>query len=239
MNFHDLSFTALAFISEILGTISGFGSSTFFIPIALFFESAHLVLAVTAILHCFSNLSKITLFRGHFSWRLFWKLALPFTILTSLGAIMTNWLSVKSFTKGLGLFLILLSVVFYFTKKHIHKLPEGMGVVLSGLSGFSTGLFGTGGALRGLALSAMALEKNQFILMSSAMDLGGDLLRAGIYIHHGFMDWSHWFYIPLLAVAAFSGAWAGKKILQHIDQKLFDKIVIVTVCISGIALLFQ
>lgn len=239
MSYHDLSLSFLAFLSEVLGTISGFGSSTFFVPIALFFESMHLVLAITAILHCFSNFSKITLFHGHFSWSLFLKLGIPFILLTGVGAVMTNWFLVEHLMPALGVFLIFISILFLVSKKYIHRIPLGVGITLSGLSGFSTGLLGTGGALRGLALSALALEKKQFILMSSAMDMGGDLLRAGIYIYHGYMDWSHWFYIPLLASAAFLGAWVGKKILREIDQKLFENIVIITVCASGITLLFR
>ena len=239
MSLHDLNLTFFAFLSEILGTISGFGSSTFFVPVALFFESLHLVLAITAVLHCFSNFSKIALFRSHFSWKLFWKLAVPSILLTGIGAMMTSWFSVEHLIHALGIFLIFISLLFFISKKYIQYMPHNVSLFLSGLSGFLTGLFGTGGALRGLALSAMALEKNQFIVVSSAIDVGGDLLRAGIYIYNGYMDWSHWFYIPLLASAAFLGAWTGKRILQYIDQKLFEKIDIITVFISGITLLFR
>lgn len=239
MSFHDLALSILALFSEILGTISGFGSSTFFVPIALFFESMHLVLAITSILHCFSNFSKISLFRGPFSWPLFWKLSLPFILLTVAGALVTNWFSPENLMHALGLFLISISILFFISKRFAYRIPFGFGVVLSGLSGFSTGLFGTGGALRGLSLSAIALEKNQFILMSSAMDMAGDLLRAGIYIYHGYMDWEQWFYIPLLAISAFLGAWVGKKILHKIDQKHFDNVVIFAVFLSGLALLFR
>lgn len=196
-------------------------------------------MAITAILHCFSNFSKITLFYKHFSWKLFWKLALPFIFLTGVGAVMTNWFSVDYLIQALGIFLILISILFFLSKKYIHKVPFAVSLGLSGLSGFLTGLLGTGGALRGLALNAMALKKNQFIVISSTMDLGGDLLRAGIYIHNGYMDWNQWFYIPLLAIAAILGAWTGRKILNHIDQKLFEKIVAVMVILSGITMLFR
>lgn len=59
---HDFLLTFLAFISEAIGTLSGFGSSTFFVPLAILVESFTFVLALTAILHCFGNLSKILLF---------------------------------------------------------------------------------------------------------------------------------------------------------------------------------
>ena len=69
--------------------------------------------------------------------------------------------------------------------------------------------------------------------------MGGDLLSAAIYIKNGYMDWNQWFYIPLFAVAAVLGAWVGRKILHHIDQVLFEKIVTVMVFLSGVAMLFR
>ena len=52
-------FTVIALICEIIGTVGGFGSSVFFVPVAQFFFSLKIVLGLTAILHVFSNLSKI------------------------------------------------------------------------------------------------------------------------------------------------------------------------------------
>lgn len=239
MNLNDIYLLFIGFFSEIIGTISGFGSSTFFVPAALFFKSLYFVMALTSILHCFSNLSKITLFREHFSWKFFWKLALPSVLLTGIGALASKWISVQHLIRFLGAFLVLVAVLFLLGKEHIQRLHLSTGVAFSGLSGFLTGLFGTGGALRGLVLNALQMDKNQFVVTSAAMDLGGDLLRAVIYIYNGYMDWSQWWYIPSLALVALSGAYIGKKILNHIDQPVFEKIVSVMVLISGITLLIQ
>jgi uncharacterized membrane protein YfcA len=56
-------FYILAFFAEVLGTISGFGSSILFVPIASLFFDFHLILGITAVFHVFSNISKIALFR--------------------------------------------------------------------------------------------------------------------------------------------------------------------------------
>ncbi|MBU6325578.1 MAG: sulfite exporter TauE/SafE family protein, partial [Bacteroidetes bacterium] len=58
-----LLFLLLLFLAEILGTIGGFGSSLFMIPLAGLFYPFHQVLLITAFLHVVSNLSKIALFR--------------------------------------------------------------------------------------------------------------------------------------------------------------------------------
>jgi uncharacterized membrane protein YfcA len=53
-------FLFLALIAEIVGTVGGFGSSVFFVPIANIYFSFETVLGITALFHVFSNLSKIT-----------------------------------------------------------------------------------------------------------------------------------------------------------------------------------
>lgn len=239
MNIYDLALIFFAFLSELLGTLSGFGSSTFFVPAALFVESFHFVLALTAILHCFGNLSRIILFRKNFEWRLFFRLALPFIILTGVGAILTKYSDPAALKVSLGIFLILVAPVLAFGKHAMERLPIWAGVILSGVSGFLTGFVGTGGAIRGIALTALKIEKNSFVALSSSIDVGGDLLRASIYLKNGYMDWSQWFYIPLLWVAAILGARAGKKVLNRVNQTQFERIVAFFVFVSGIALLVK
>jgi uncharacterized membrane protein YfcA len=55
-------------VSEVVGTVSGFGSSILFVPLASLFFDFKTVLSITAIFHVFSNLSKLLLFnKGNFN----------------------------------------------------------------------------------------------------------------------------------------------------------------------------
>jgi uncharacterized membrane protein YfcA len=239
MHFHDLILSVIAFVSEILGTLSGFGSSTFFVPIALFVESFKFVLALTAILHCFGNFSKIVLFRNNFRFVTFFKLAVPSVIFTGIGALLTTKLSSEFLVRSLGIALMIFSIWSLFAKRRIQRLPNWAAVCLISISGFCTGLVGTGGAIRGLALTALQLPKNSFVAISSAIDMGGDLLRAIIYIKNGYMDWTQWFYLPFLGIAAFAGASVGKKVLNHINQNQFEKLVTAFIFLSGLMMVIK
>ena len=238
MHFHDWFIAFSAFVSEILGTLSGFGSSTFFVPISSLFEEFKLVLAITSILHCFGNVSKIYLFRKEFNLKAFLPYALPFVLMTGIGALLTAYLTVNWLEKALGVFLVIFSTVTFFSKDSPRKISKASSASLLRLSGFLTGFVGTGGAIRGIVLSTMSLPKNTFVALSAFIDFGGDFLRAGIYIKNGFMDWSQWFYIPMMMGAAFLGSLVGKRILNRINQKYFEKIVCFFVFVSGIAMLF-
>lgn len=238
MHLHDFALSVVAFLSEVLGTLSGFGSSTFFVAVASYLEKFQFVLALTAILHCFSNTSKIFLFRKHFDRRLFLEMAIPFFVFTGIGALLTNWFHGDVLKKGLGVVLVVVSLIFLIGKFRFKRLPTSVAVVLTALSGFTSGLVGTGGAIRGIALGTLNIEKGAFVVMSSAIDFGGDFLRMTIYLINGFMDWSQWFYIPLLGVIAYLGARTGKLFLAYIPQRHFEKIVATFVLLGGLAMLY-
>lgn len=239
MHLHDIALVLIAFFSELLGTLSGFGSSTFFVPLALWVESFQFVLALTAILHCFGNSWRMLIFRKHFDLKSFALLALPAIVFTGIGAFLTTRLPIAQMQMILGAILIALSLFFIFGKQFSKQLPKWVAIVLSIASGFFTGLVGTGGALRGMALSALQIPKHAFVMTSASVDMGGDLLRAGIYLGNGYMDWSQWFYIPLLGVAAFVGAKIGQRIIDKLSQEQFEKIVAVFVLISGCLMLVK
>lgn len=239
IHLHDILLALAAFFSEALGTLSGFGSSTFFLPVATFFENFHLVLALTAILHVFGNLSKIYLFRAAFQPVLFVKLFLPSVFFAGIGALLSAYLPVALLQICLGVILLFASIMLFVLKRKSVNPPPRFSFFLTAFSGFSTGLTGTGGALRGVALAALNLEKNTFVSLSSAIDIGGDLVRASIYIAYGYMDWKQWFYLPLLGGAALAGAYVGRCVLAKINQSLFEKIVTIFVFFSGLAMIFS
>ena len=237
MQWHDLFLSLVAFVSELLGTLSGFGSSTFFMPIGVLIEKFNFILALTAMLHVFGNVAKLVLFRKSFDFGLFLKLALPSMILAGGGAQLNRYVAFESLKIYLGIFIMLLAVLFFIRRNIIARLSVGKAAAAIGVSGFVTGLLGTGGALRGIALAGLQLEKNSFVALSAGIDVGGDVIRAVIYLKNGYFDWSHWFYIPILLIAAYLGSTGGKFLLSKINQAQFEKVVMVFVFISGLVLI--
>lgn len=241
MRHHDIFLIVLAFLCETIGTVSGFGSSTFFVPVASLLENLRLVLALTAILHVLGNSAKIYLFWNASSLSNIIRLALPSIVLAGLGALLTSVINIQILKICLGVVLIAIGFVGWLG---LPPLPRTVGVWVTALSGFLTGLVGTGGAVRAAALASMQLDKSTFVLLSSAIDFGGDLIRAVIYLVQGYMDWDQWFFLPFMAGAAIAGAWCGRRILEKISQPLFEKMIAVLIAISGLtliagALLFQ
>jgi uncharacterized membrane protein YfcA len=88
-------FFILALLAEILGTLSGFGSSILFVPLASLFLDFKIVLGITAVFHVFSNLSKLVLFQKSIEKNIAFRLGIPAVISVFLGAMLIEYIPVN------------------------------------------------------------------------------------------------------------------------------------------------
>ncbi len=224
----------LALLAEIIGTIGGFGSSVFFVPIGNFYFDFYTVLGLTAVFHLSSNISKILLFRKGFNKFLLIYIGIPSVIFVILGGYLSKLLTTFLLEFILGFFLIGLSLLFLI-KKDLIIPPQKKESILGGaLSGFTAGLLGTGGAIRGLTMAAFNLEKSVFIATSAGIDFMIDLSRTVVYYQNGYIKKDILIYIPFLLVIGFVGSYIGKRILKYIPQEKFKSISLVLVLLIGI-----
>lgn len=232
-------FVLLALLAEILGTIGGFGSSMFFVPIAGYFFDFHSVLGITALFHLSSNVSKIALFRKGFDKRLVLTIGIPSVLFVIAGAYLSKFVNSSLLQVILAIFLIVLSLLFMIYKT-IQFRPTTFNSITGGaLSGITAGLIGTGGAIRGLTLAAFSLDKERFIATSAIIDLGIDFSRSVVYFSNGYMHKHDLYLIPILLVVGIAGTLIGKKLLSRFSEKQFKYIVLSLVLLTGAITLFK
>lgn len=225
-------FLLLALLAEIFGTIGGFGSSVFFVPLGSFFLDFHTVLGLTAVLHLASNISKLVLFKNGLNKRLLINIGIPSVAFVIMGSYLTKYIGGNALEIILALFLVVFSTVFLIKRNPIK--PTTFNSVTGGIfSGFSAGLVGTGGAIRGLVMAAFNLEKSVFIATSAFIDLFIDLSRSVVYYQNGYIHNHDLVYIPYLFLIALVGSFIGKKILDYIPQAYFIKLSLLLILITG------
>ena len=232
-------FTLLALVAEIIGTVSGFGSSILFVPLAALFYDFKSVLAITAVFHVFSNLSKIFLFRDGIDKHIALKLGIPAVVLVIVGGWLTAYLPVKPLQLLMSCALIGLSL--YLLRHFNRKLRQtNLNLYLGGAaSGFLAGLTGTGGAVRGITMAAFNLPKNIFIATSALIDLGVDSSRAVIYISNGYFHKQYLVLLPALIIISLVGSYLGKLILRYTSETVFRYLVLSLVIGVSIYQFFQ
>jgi uncharacterized membrane protein YfcA len=232
-------FLALALLAEIIGTIGGFGSSVFFVPIGNFYFDFHSVLGLTAIFHLSSNVSKIILFKNGIDKKLLLKIGLPSVVFVIIGGFLTQIIKSNILEIILGIFLVGLSLLFLL-KKDLIISPTNKNAISGGaLSGFSAGLLGTGGAIRGLTMAAFNLEKSVFIATSAFIDFLIDSTRTVVYFKNGYFHKHDLIYIPFLFAIGIIGTYIGKRILVHIPQDKFKKVSLLLILAIGILMLIK
>lgn len=227
-------FILLAFISEVIGTVSGFGSSILFVPIAAMFFDFKTVLGITAIFHVFSNLSKIALFKHGVKKEMVVKLGIPAIIFVIIGAYITTVLPSQNIELGMNIALVFLALFLMVNfNKPLQQTDSNL--YLGGIaSGFLAGITGTGGAVRGITLAAFQLPKDIFIATSAFIDLGVDFSRAVVYTSNGYFKKEHLFLIPFLIGISILGSYSGKLILQKTSEKIFRYLVLVVIIFTAL-----
>ena len=236
---HLYLFILLALVAEILGTVGGFGSSLFFVPMAGFFLDFYSVLGITALFHLSSNISKIILFRKGVDKVLLIRIGIPAVLAVIAGAYLSQFFNKTFLEITLGVFLVGLSVALLMVKQFVVR-PTAINSISGGaLSGFTAGVLGTGGAIRGLTMAAFNLPKEVFIATSAMIDLAIDFSRSVVYFSNGYMHKHDLYLIPILLVVSFAGTWLGQVILKKISEEVFKKMVLLLVLAVGIITLVK
>lgn len=227
-------FYFLTFLIEIIGTVGGFGSSVFFVPMANFFFEFHQVLGVTSLLHVFSNLSKIYLFRKGIDYNLFLKIGVPSFIFVVIGAYFSKFLTSQYAGLILGIFLLIFAVFLLVYSKFSFKADTKNSIIGGSLAGWLAGWLGTGGAVRGLTLASFNINKNSFLATSALIDFVVDSSRFGMYTYQGYLTKEMLWQAPILLIISFIGSYFGKLLLFKISQERFKKITLWLILVVGI-----
>ena len=227
--------TILTFFASMVGTMTGFGTSTIMIPVFLLFSSLPQTLLFVGIIHWFGNLWKILLFRKGLNWSLILGFGLSGIIASFLGASLMFEISEEILKKILGGFL-LAYVIFLFLKPDFRLEKSQKNMITGGaLSGFFAGIFGVGGAIRATFLTAFDLPKAMYLATAGSIALLIDSTRIITYVRGGvrlepILLWGMLIFIP----ASFLSAKIAKKIISHIPQKSFRLFITIFLALVGL-----
>lgn len=234
MELTDIVFFILGFLSEVVGTMAGFGSSTIFLPLSSYFVDFKTALALVAIFHLFGNVSRLVFFRHGLDKRVLLLFGVPSFSFSLIGATLVGDLSQTILKLILGIFLISICVVFL-AKPMIAFPTNTKSLVIGGsASGFIVGLIGTGGALRAAFLAGLKIDKEKYIATAAVIALCTDATRIPSYVAQGFLTEQYYYFIPILFVIAVGGSFVGRKIVNKIDQEKFKKLVLVAIMFASI-----
>lgn len=230
----DLLFFFVAFLSEVIGTIAGFGSSTILLPLALFFFDFQTALVIVAFMHIFGNISRVNFFKKGLDIKILLNFGLPSIIFTIVGALLVSFISQNILKGVLGIFLVIYGIYLLWKEKFRLKTSLSNMLIGGGTSGFFAGLIGTGGALRSAFLTSFGLSKNTYIATIATIAIAVDLTRIPVYLAQGFLNSKYYWYLPILFGLALVGSFIGKQVIQKFPYNTFRKIVLLSILFVGL-----
>lgn len=228
-----------AFVAELAGTISGFGSSSIFLPFANQFFEYKTALILVAIYHIFGNTTRLSLTYHHFDKRIFILFGIPSIIATILGASLVDQINTNLLKIILAIVLILFTSYSLWNPRFQITPTPWIGRIGGALSGFTAGLIGTGGVLRGAFMTLFNLKKEQYIATIASIALLVDFTRIPLYLNQWFLSREYYILIPILFCIAFIGSYIGKIIVQKIQTELLKKIILIAIILMSLYLGYQ
>ena len=233
-----LLFFITAFLTIVIGTVAGFGTSTIFLPIALLFVDFKTALVLVAISHISGSLGATAFFRHGLDKKLILLFGVPSIILTILGAYLVTYIPQNFLQVILGSFLLIFSI-YSLVRPDFRVSASKINTVFGGsLSGFLQGLVGIGGPLRGAFLISYNLDKFKYIATLAAIAVIIDATRIPIYFSNNLLEPQFYYYVPFLAVVGVAGSYTGKRIVQKIPQNIFKKVVLIGIAIASLLLIY-
>lgn len=230
-----LTLVIFTFIASAIGTTTSFGTSTFMVPVLGFFYPLSITLLFSGIIHWFGNLWKMHFFRSGAKIKLILLFGIPGIIASYFGAQLIPDISEVLLSRLLGIFFILY-VLFLFKNKDWKISANTPSALIGGiLSGFSSGIFGVGGAIRAAFLSAYDLKKVSFIFTAGAIGIFIDTGRIVKYVLDGVRLENNLLIALALAIpASFLGGYAGRKISDKIPEKKFRTVIAIALLLMAL-----
>jgi len=229
-----LAIGALTLIASVIGTMTGFGTSTIMIPVLLFWYPLPQTLFLVGVIHWVGDIWKMLLFRKGATWNLLLLFGIPSVLAAYLGARLTLTTDPTVLLGILGAALI--AYTFFLLFYSSWKLPKTTATAITGgaLSGLMAGIFGVGGAVRGAFLAAFDLPKHVYIFTAGAIALMTDSIRLLTYgtgnVH---LPAELWNGMVLFLPLSFTGAWIAKKVVGHIPEDVFRTVVAIFLALIG------
>ncbi len=232
-------FWVVAFLAAILGTIAAFGISSILLPVALSYFDYETALILVSLFHISGNIGRISFFNRKPDRGLILSFGVPAVIFALLGSSLVGSVDESVLRVIVGLILVTYSGLGLMNHRLRFK-PSTLNSVIGGsVYGFSSGLVGTGGPLRGAILIGFGLERELYIVTSGVISFMIDLTRIPVYLWRGFLTPQYYSYLPFLLIVALAGSYTSRMFVDRLPVERFTKLVQVAILLVSLKLVYE
>ncbi len=192
---------------------------------------------------CFGDLVAVASYRQHTQWRFLWRL-FPWTAVgVLLGFFALGRIDDRQAKVLIGGIVLVLLAVHVLRRGKVGVGERGehgwwFAAIFGVLAGFTTLVANAAGPLMVIYLLAMRLPKMEFVGTGAVFFMLLNLFKVPFMVNLGLINAQSFAFNLWLAPAVFAGAWAGRKILVKVDQRLFENLALGLSAAAGLKLLW-
>jgi len=191
---------------------------------------------------CFGDLVAVASYRRHAQWRQV-RRVFPWAALgVVLGAVAMKRIDDRGARVLIGTIVLGLAAVHLWRRwrggrevEHGAWFAPTVGV----LAGFTTLVANAAGPLMVIYLLAMRLPKMEFVGTTAVFFFLLNLFKVPFLIGPGLINGGSFLLNVLLAPAVFVGAIVGRKLLPHVNQRVFENLALTLAVVAAIDLVFR
>lgn len=227
-----------AFVAGAIAAVCGFGIGSLLTPVLLLQVNARLAVAAVSIPHLIATGLRLWLLRKHVDRRLLWNFGVMSAVGGLLGALLQGVLGGQALTIVLAGLLIFAGISRLLGFVERWKLTGWKAWVAGTLSGVLGGLVGNQGGIRSAAMLGMGVPRTAFVATATAAGLIVDLARMPVYAWTlGTELLPLWPEITVATAGTIMGTLIGERLLLHIPDSVFQKLVAGLILLLGLSLL--
>jgi uncharacterized protein len=236
----ELAVAGAAFVAGAIASVAGFGIGSVLTPLLALRIGAKLAVAAVSIPHVIGTAVRFWLLRGHVDRRIFVWFGLTSAAGGLAGALLHAYASNRALAIVFGCLLLFVGVselTGFMSHVRLGRRAAWLAGTLSGVFG---GLVGNQGGIRSAALLAFDTEKEAFIATATAVGLVVDAARMPVYIvaeRSGLLQ--VWPLIALAIVGFLAGTLIGMRVLRHVPERRFRRVVALLLLALGTWMLFR
>jgi hypothetical protein len=217
------------------------------LSIALFnhvFPSSKQASGLVLPLLIFGDFVAVFAYRKHTQWHYLWRL-FPWTAAgVVLGYLTLGRISDHTARILIGWIIVALAALSFWRKyaaapneQNAASFHWSIGAIIGMTAGFITLVANAAGPLMAIYLVAMRLPKMEYVGTAAVFFMLLNLFKVPFMVDLGLITTQSFSFNLMLAPAVLLGTLAGRWLLQHVNQNLFEQLVLLLSAIGGILLI--
>jgi uncharacterized membrane protein YfcA len=225
-----------AFGLAMLSAIAGFGGGVLLLPVFTVLFGLQAAVPMLTLTQLSSNASRVWLNRKDIRWPLVGWFAAGAIPLSVAGAFLLVHAPLSPLKRVLGAFLIA-TVLWRRFSPHPRKPADKAFIGVGAASGLGSALLGSVGPLTAPFFLAYGLARASYIGTEAASALTMHITKLAAYGTGSLLTTQVLAYGLILTPATLAGAWAGKKVVSRINDRLFVALVEGGLAVAGLLFL--